>query len=332
MLFQEILNRISQLNILVVGDVMVDRYLNGTATRLCPEAPVPVLKIESVTMAPGGAANLAVNVKSLGAHASLLGVTGNDRYGRWLFRRLRAQGITFPEIRSRGRPTTIKTRIVAGQQMLLRIDRELPEPISPAQEAEILQKTAKLLPSAAVVVISDYAKGVVTASLAARLAALCRREKKKLIVDPKGPDYTKYSGANILTPNLREAEMAAGIEINGEDSLRRAGEILLAKTACEAVVITRGEKGATLIQPGAKVWNLPAVASAVFDVAGAGDTLVAALALALAAGCSLQEALAFGNLAAGVAVRKKGTSTVTAREIFDLLKTTPVPDYPFRHF
>lgn len=326
MLFQEILNRAGQLNVLVVGDVMVDRYINGTATRLCPEAPVPVLKIESVTIAPGGAANLAVNVKSLGAHASLLGVTGNDRYSRWLFRRLQAQGITFPEIRSRGRPTTLKTRIVAGQQMLLRIDRELPDSISPALEAEIVQRAGKLLPSAAVVVISDYAKGVVTASLAANLISLCRREKKKLIVDPKGTDYTKYSGADILTPNLREAEMATGIKINGEDSLRRAGEILLEKIACEAVVITRGEKGVTLIQPGTEIWNLPAVASAVFDVAGAGDTLVAALALALAAGCPLKEALAFGNLAAGVAVRKKGTSAVTAPEVLDLLKTTPVPD------
>ncbi len=318
--FEKIFSSGGQLHVLVVGDVMVDRYIYGIATRLCPEAPVPVLKIERVKLAPGGAANLAGNIQSLGGQAFLIGVTGRDRYGRWLSRRLRTQGVAFQEIRVRARPTTLKTRVMAGQQMLLRVDREQPAPISSAQEDEIIREARKILPSVQVAVISDYAKGVVTAPLAQRLVALCRQEEKTLIVDPKGTDYAKYSGANIITPNLKEAETAAGMPIADRDSLRRAGEIILKKTACQAVVITRGEKGSALIQPDTQVWHLPAVSSEVFDVAGAGDTLVAALAVALAGGCPLKEALTFGNLAAGAAVRKKGTALVTRRDIRDILE------------
>ncbi len=305
--------------ILIIGDLMADFYVCGKASKLCPEAPVPVIKIESTTLVPGGAANLAANIHSLGGLANLVGITGTDTFGQQLLTQLSALGIGISGIQSLDRPTTVKTRIMTQQQMVARTDHEDITPLPRQTEETLIQAIQDILPQIALVVISDYAKGVVSQTITKQVLTLCRIYHKACLVDPKGSNYRKYRGATIITPNLTEAEKATGISILDEASLRRAGQALLKLTGSSAVLITRGDQGLSIFQKNGEINHFPATASDIGDVIGAGDTLIASLAMAMAAGCDLLEACFVANVAAGLAVHKNGTAMVYLEELLDVL-------------
>jgi D-beta-D-heptose 7-phosphate kinase / D-beta-D-heptose 1-phosphate adenosyltransferase len=299
-------------HVLVIGDVMLDEYVIGAVSRISPEAPVPVLDVRSRYHSPGGAANVAMNIASLGATAYLAGVVGNDAAGHSLRRLLQANSIsTSYLVEDIDRGTISKTRIIAGQQQICRIDHEERTPMS---SAKLLASVDSALGRSSVVVLSDYAKGTLTDECCG--AIISRARGKQIIVDPKSKDFHKYSGCTLITPNLSEASAASGVSIDSEESLHRAGAQLLAQLPGTSVLITRGPDGMTLFQPaGAAPLAIPTQARKVFDVVGAGDTVVATVAVALAACVPLSEAVQLANIAAGLVVEKPGTATVTFEEL-----------------
>jgi D-beta-D-heptose 7-phosphate kinase/D-beta-D-heptose 1-phosphate adenosyltransferase len=302
--------------VLVIGDLMLDEYVWGEVRRISPEAPVPVVEVKRRTFAPGGASNTAANVVALGGSPLVFGVVGADGAGDRLRAALEQSGIGVDGVCvDAGRATTSKTRIVAHSQQMVRMDCEERAPLSAGLEEELLAKIARQLPDADGVVISDYAKGVVTPSLAKQVIRLARAAGKPTVVDPKGSDYSKYRGATVVKPNAFEAERCVKQEITGEASLREVAARLLEVLGDSAVLITRGAEGMTLFQTGAAPVHVPTVARSVFDVTGAGDTVASTLALGLAAGGSLEQAMLLANLAAGVVVGKVGTATVTFAEL-----------------
>jgi D-beta-D-heptose 7-phosphate kinase/D-beta-D-heptose 1-phosphate adenosyltransferase len=304
-------------HVLVVGDVMLDEYVMGAVSRISPEAPVPVLDVRSRYCSAGGAANVAMNIVSLGATVSLAGTMGDDAAGNSLWRLLQEKGIGDEcLVESPGRGTISKTRIIAGQQQICRIDHEERSPIGAELLAELLKRIARPLGFCNVVVLSDYAKGVLTDACCEQIIALAQGAGKPVIVDPKSKDFRKYLGCNVITPNQHEAAVASGVAIESEETLQEAGAKLMRDLPGAAVLITRGPEGMALFQDGAdRPLTIPTEARKVFDVVGAGDTVVAALAVALGAGESLPEAVRIANLAAGIVVEKPGTATVTFDEL-----------------
>ena len=300
--------------VLVLGDVMLDRYWWGTVSRISPEAPVPVVHKLRSTLAPGGAANVAANIASLGGSPVLVGVTGADEAARELSAALQEHGIS-PEhlLVDPGRPTTVKTRIVAYSQHVVRVDEEDTSPISPSLAARVIERLVTLLASVDLLIISDYAKGLLTPELLHQVIRYACDHGCRVIVDPKGTDYSRYNGAYLLSPNRMEALTAAGLPPDHQpDSVTHAGTRLLETLAVEAVLITQGKAGMTLFEHDRGPMHIPAVARTVYDVTGAGDTVIAALGLALAARASLPVAVQLANLAAGLAVEQVGTVAVTA--------------------
>ncbi len=311
-----VIGRLSGARVLVVGDVMMDEYLWGRVTRISPEAPVPVVETTNSTFLLGGAANVAHNVLSLGGRVALAGVVGDDAMGRRLLdglaeKGLRSEGLVVEE----GRPTTVKTRIIAHQQQVVRVDREARAEVSSDSQRKILRFLQEAIRGCPIVVVSDYAKGVVTPGLMKDLLNLAAREGARVLVDPKVPHLPRYHGCSILTPNHLEAAQASGIPIEDATGLAQAGRSLLARLQCEAVLITRGEQGMSLFEQGGRETHLPTVARQVFDVTGAGDTVVGTLGLALSAGASLQEGARLANFAAGIVVGVVGTATVAPEEL-----------------
>jgi D-beta-D-heptose 7-phosphate kinase/D-beta-D-heptose 1-phosphate adenosyltransferase len=299
--------------ILVIGDVMLDRFVAGTANRVSPEAPIPVLLIEEESAMPGGAANVACNIASLGGEAVLVGVTGADRAGQELKAILEKTGIFADLLEIKNRKTTQKIRYIAGQQQLLRADIEQSDPVGGKALEEIIRRH---LPRADAVVLSDYAKGVLSAELLSHVIAEARKTGKPVIVDPKSADIGRYDGASVITPNHRDAAAASGVEGSENDAAAAQAQAILGKVPhAGAVVVTRGSHGMTLAERGKAVAHYPAAAREVFDVSGAGDTVIATLALALAAGHSLDEAAIFANAAAGIVVGKRHTATLTLAEL-----------------
>ncbi len=296
--------------VLVVGDVMLDRYWHGKATRVSPEAPVPIVQIVNEEERPGGAANVALNIAALGSAATLLGVIGDDNHGTSLKTRLNAAGVYCDFIVCKGKPTVTKLRVISQHQQLIRLDIE--EQFVAEDIKGIVGKFAALLENAQVLVISDYGKG--TLLDVATLISLARKRKIPIIVDPKGSDFTKYSGATLITPNLAEFESVVGHCAN-EQALVTKGLQMIADLQLQALLITRGEHGITLLRPQSPELHLPARAQEVFDVTGAGDTVVSVLAACLAAGTSMPEATALANLAAGLVVGKLGTAAISAPEL-----------------
>ncbi len=296
--------------VLVVGDVMLDRYWHGKATRVSPEAPVPIVQIVNEEERPGGAANVALNIAALGSAATLLGVIGDDNHGTSLKTRLNAAGVYCDFIVCKGKPTVTKLRVISQHQQLIRLDIE--EQFVAEDIKGIVGKFAALLENAQVLVISDYGKG--TLLDVATLISLARKRKIPIIVDPKGSDFTKYSGATLITPNLAEFESVVGHCAN-EQALVTKGLQMIADLQLQALLITRGEHGITLLRPQSPELHLPARAQEVFDVTGAGDTVVSVLAACLAAGTSMSEATALANLAAGLVVGKLGTAAISAPEL-----------------
>jgi D-beta-D-heptose 7-phosphate kinase/D-beta-D-heptose 1-phosphate adenosyltransferase len=318
---RRLLEAMSRRRVLVVGDVMLDEFLWGKVARISPEAPVPVVEVQRQSYHAGGAGNVAVNVRALGGAATLLAVVGRDAAAETLHERLAAAGIeTSLASADGGRPTTVKTRIIAHQQQIVRADREQSEPIPRALEDELLRRFRKALPQAHALVVSDYQKGVVTPRVMRALVAGARRRRLPLLVDPKVRHFKLYRGADLITPNQQEAEQATGIRIRSQADLAAAGARILRQLRCRAVLVTRGEHGMALFQRGARPLQIDATAREIFDVTGAGDTVIATLALALAARAPLPLAARLANHAAGVVVGKLGTASVAPDELLAALR------------
>ena len=297
-------------HVLVVGDVMLDRYWYGTTSRISPEAPVPVVMVGESEERPGGAGNVALNVVSLGGRADLMGLIGDDDAGSALVRSLENAGVgchfeIAPEL-----GTVSKLRIISRQQQMIRLDFE--GGFHRVDGGPLTARFEALLPACAAVVLSDYGKG--TLSQTERLIDLANTAGKRVLVDPKGSDFTRYRGATIITPNLEEFTAVAGHCRTEEELLAKAGS-LREELRLDAILITRGERGMTLVRSGEPALDFPTRAREVFDVTGAGDTVIASLAAGLAAGLDVAEATALSNLAAGVVVGKLGTASATVGEL-----------------
>lgn len=302
------------MRILVVGDLMIDHYLWGSCERISPEAPVQVVDIAKETTVLGGAGNVINNLKSLGADVSVASVLGNDDNGNELLSMLEAIDVdTGNIVLQKGRSTSKKSRVIAVSQQILRYDRESKEDIEPRSQQAILLSLENTMRDFDAVILSDYGKGVLTAELCGSIIALARKHNKKVLVDPKGKDFSKYRGAYLLTPNKKEAQLATGIEIKDNATLEEA--LLKLKSECDLDVslITLSEDGIATYDEALHV--SPTVAQEVFDVTGAGDTVIASLAYALSEGKDIKAACKFANLAAGVVVGKIGSATVTLDEI-----------------
>ncbi len=302
--------RFDQAQVLVVGDVMLDRYWHGATSRISPEAPVPVVKVEQAEDRPGGAANVALNIAALGAGVSLTGLVGKDEAAGALVETMAAANVhsDFQVIESH--PTITKLRVISRHQQLIRMDFEDGFAVSDA--AALSEKALQLLSPVGALILSDYAKGALADPqpliLAAKAAGI------PVLVDPKGSDFSRYRGATLLTPNLHEFEAIVGPCAN-EQELVSKGEQLMHQHDLQALLVTRGEHGMTLLRPGEQELHLPARAQEVFDVTGAGDTVISVLAASLAAGEALPQAVALANLAAGIVVAKLGTASISAPEL-----------------
>ncbi|MBI5894282.1 MAG: D-glycero-beta-D-manno-heptose-7-phosphate kinase [Deltaproteobacteria bacterium] len=316
-----ILNNFKRQRILVVGDLMLDHFIWGRVSRISPEAPVPVVKVVSENMMLGGAANVANNISSLNSHVLLCGVVGDDEGGKSFVNELKKKNMsTDALIIDKKRPTIIKTRIIAHHQQVVRFDRESDDYLNLDTTKKILDYVKKKIAGIDGVVISDYAKGIVSRELVDEIAAVAKGKNKIVAVDPKVSHFDFYKSVTVVTPNNDEASRASGIEIKDNASLLRAGEILLNKLGSDAVLITRGEHGMSLFEKDGSITHIPTVAQEVYDVTGAGDTVISVFTIALAAGATLKEAAVISNFAAGIVVGKVGTATVTPEELKGALK------------
>ncbi|OQX28152.1 MAG: bifunctional heptose 7-phosphate kinase/heptose 1-phosphate adenyltransferase [Desulfobacteraceae bacterium IS3] len=302
--------------ILVIGDLMLDEYVWGDVERISPEAPVQIVSVRSEDDTLGGAGNVVNNLAALGAKVSVAGVIGDSDNGKCLLGKLRELGADVGGvIQEHGRLTTRKTRVIAANQHVLRIDRESRKEISGQTLEQITEFVEKKISESDAVLISDYGKGLLTNTLLSRLIAVAKYHGKITIADPKGLDFSKYSGVYVLTPNKKEAALASGIDIADEISLLEAGKRLLEKTGIENLLITCGKDGMMLFERDKAPHKIIAEARQVYDVSGAGDTVAAVLGLALASGMSLEAGAALANTAAGIVVGKLGTATVSREEL-----------------
>jgi len=312
------ISKFKDVRIMVIGDLMVDEYIWGSVSRISPEAPVPVVSVTSESLRLGGAGNVVNNIQALGGKVWLGGVVGNDEMGRKVTNDLRKMNVgTQGVIVEADRITTVKTRIVAHHQQVVRYDREVVQAIQPENVKQILRLLEERLDELDAVLISDYGKGVICAPLMERVRSLTLRAGKILAVDPKVKNIPLFQQVTIITPNHYEAAEAAGRWIQNEEDLLAVGRTLLERLQAKSVLITRGERGMTLFQEGGEVTDIPTVAKEVFDVTGAGDTVISVLTLALAAGASAKEAAMLSNYAAGIVVGEVGTATLKASELED---------------
>jgi D-beta-D-heptose 7-phosphate kinase/D-beta-D-heptose 1-phosphate adenosyltransferase len=301
--------------VLVVGDAMLDEFVWGKVARISPEAPVPVVEVTRESFHLGGACNVAGNLRDLGGEATVVGVVGRDAAGAKMRQALADAGIDDGLVDDETRPTTVKTRIIAHHQQVVRADRERAEDVDGALETEILARIRSALPGCRALILSDYQKGVLTPRLMKALLALARRARLPVLVDPKVRHFALYRGVALITPNLLEAERATGVRIRNDHDLERAGRGILKALGCGAALITQGEHGMSLFPKDARTVHIPTAAREVYDVTGAGDTVIATLGLALAAGASLTQSAALANYAAGVVVGKLGTATASPAEV-----------------
>lgn len=308
----ELIESFSKVKVLIVGDVMLDRYWWGSVNRISPEAPVPIVKLDKTSAAAGGAANVAANVVGLGAETILIGLIGKDAEAINLSNILKESGISSDYlIALDNRQTSVKTRIIAHSQQVVRVDDENNSPISDAEAERIFETIENSIEDSDIVIVSDYAKGFLTDKLLSRLITKCTSLTKKILVDPKGKDYTKYTGATLLTPNQKEATEACGFEDFEENIVEKAGKTLLERISTDSILITQGEKGMTLFQNDGQIYRFDALARNVYDVTGAGDTVIATLGVAIGAGLNFFEASRIANIAAGLVVEQIGTTAIT---------------------
>jgi D-beta-D-heptose 7-phosphate kinase/D-beta-D-heptose 1-phosphate adenosyltransferase len=302
--------------VLVVGDMMVDEFIWGAVERVSPEAPVPVVDIVRETFHPGGAGNVVVNIKTLGGEVYPAGVIGQDREGETFLSDLRKNGIeTDGLICDSHRPTTLKTRIIAHSQQMIRVDREKKGMIGEDILKSLISYIQQTISKVSTVVISDYGKGVIGEELLEELIPICKKHDVVSIVDPKIGNFGHYKGVSVITPNHYEAQDLTGIMIEDEKSLLSCMNAIMHRINCETVIVTRGEKGMSMLMNDSSIFHIPTKAREVYDVTGAGDTVVAALALALSSGGCMKEAVILANYAAGLVVEKVGTATVTREEL-----------------
>lgn len=318
----QILNNFKKAAVLVIGDLVMDQFIWGKVRRISPEAPVPVVEVNSESLMLGGAANVVNNIHSLGGKVLVCGVIGKDDMGKNLIHELRLKGIASDGvIVENNRPTSVKTRIIAHSQQVVRFDREKKDKIELDTMQTIVDYAKEKIDFVNVVVISDYAKGVISEDLVEEIIAIARKKNKPVAVDPKVSHFDFYKDATIVTPNNDEASQASGVDIENDKSLLRAGEVLLNKLGSDAVLITRGEHGMSLFENSGSITHIPTVAQEVYDVSGAGDTVIGTVALCLASGANFREAAVISNFAAGIVVGKVGTATVAPKELKDAMET-----------
>ncbi len=318
--YKKILRELKNRKILVIGDLILDHYIWGKVNRISPEAPVPIVEVTDENFLLGGASNVAHNIAALGGHVTLVGVAGNDRGGEILRKMLTEKGIECGGVFWSSRPTTVKTRVIAHSQQMVRFDRE----DSARVEGKVLKGLVDYIHGETSihdsVIISDYRKGVISSDLVREVLRKTRPKDIFVAVDPKVGHFHCYKNVSLITPNVSEASIASGIEIRDEKSLLRAGKTLLRKIPCDAVLITRGEHGMSLFTKD-KVVHIPTVAKNVYDVTGAGDTVIATFALSHAAGADMTESAVIANHAAGIVVGEVGTAVVTPEKLLNSLET-----------
>ena len=318
---RQYIQRFPQASVLVVGDLILDHYVMGRVSRISPEAPVPVVHVESESLRLGGAANVFNNILALGAKADLCGVIGADESGRLLMKELGNKrsgrgGVVIDH----DRPTTRKSRVIAHNQQIVRYDVEGRHELKGVLQRRILRYVESRLRELSCLVISDYAKGVITASLMADITRLATLRQIPVVVDPKVEHFGFYKGVTVVTPNHLEATQAAGLHGDHDQIMDEAGATIRQRLGCHAVLITRGEKGMSLYEGEGASWHLPTQARQVYDVTGAGDTVIGTLALALSTGASIKEGAILANHAAGIVVGMVGTATVTPQQLSEALE------------
>ncbi len=302
--------------VVVIGDVMLDVYLKGAVARISPEAPIPVVEInEKDRKIPGGAANVAANITALGGRAAIIGVMGKDSAGKELARQLKNRKVeTSGLLALPDRPTTEKTRVIAHTQQVVRIDREVKAALTEKQQDHVVQKAVHAIRQADGVIFEDYNKGLLTPCVIRRIISFAKSQKKIITVDPKFQNFFEFRGVTVMKPNLKEVREALGTEAQG-DNHEAIGFRVMKRLKCQSVVLTRGEHGMTLFEGNHPPRTIPTVAREVYDVSGAGDTVIATLTLALTAGAPLIQAATLANYAAGIEVGKLGVATVSAGEL-----------------
>ena len=329
----DILASFYRARVLVLGDVMLDRFVYGSVERTSPEAPVPVMALERTSDMPGGAANVARNVAALGSRVELIGLVGADAAAEELRRHLAdVSGLEAHLIADAARPTTTKTRYVADRQQILRTDVELASPVAAAGEAALLERFTRALGSADIVILSDYGKGALSDAVTAGAIAAATAAGKPVLVDPKSRSFAKYRGASVLTPNQHELQSACGHDCSTDEQVEDAARQILAQGICATVVATRGKQGMSIVPAHGAALHIRTVASEVYDVTGAGDTAVAAMAVGLANGADIGNVARLANVAAGIVVGKYGTATATPDEILARLSSmedTTAPESRF---
>ncbi len=309
------IDKYKDVKILVVGDVMLDIFIYGKVNRISPEAPVPVVEVVKETMMPGGAANVAKNLKILGVSVTIAGIIGKDEQGKILKEELEKHNIDCSLLKEDGRSTSVKTRIIGHHQQMVRFDKESKAKLSNENTEKFCKYIEDKIQDVDGIIISDYGKGMITENLLKHLTKLCKEKNKILNVDPKIENFDFYSNVTCLTPNNKEASEASKIKIEDEESLIKCGNHILNKLNSEALLITRGSQGMTLFVKDDEPCHIKAVAKEVFDVTGAGDTVISVLTASLCAGADLREATILSNAAAGIVVAKVGTATVTTDEL-----------------
>lgn len=316
-----LVNNMQQKRVLVVGDLLLDKYIWGNVDRVSPEAPVAIVGVEKETYVPGGAANVANNIVAVGGKAQLMGIMGNDKAKETFIKELEKRGIGTTHILiDEKRPTIQKVRIMAQQQQLLRVDHENTSYVENKKEEEFLQHLEAAKGSFDAIIVSDYAKGVVTEGLMKGILAFCKINNIGLIVDPKPKHKNFYAGASVITPNHKEACELAGVSPTNEDNQILGVGKKIQQDLQTNVILTRGEKGITIFESGQEPITIQTNAKEVYDVTGAGDTVVAIASLALCAGATLTQAATVANSAAGIVVGKLGTATVSAQEVVEAIQ------------
>ena len=317
---RQYISRFPQTSVLVIGDLILDHYIWGRVSRISPEAPVPVVHVDSESLRLGGAANVFNNILALGGNADLCGVIGSDESGRMFLKELGSTrsgrgGVVIDH----DRPTTRKSRVIAHNQQIVRYDVERRAELKPAMQRRILRYVESRLRELSCLVVSDYAKGVVSATLMSELTRLAALRGIPLVVDPKVEHFSYYKGATVITPNHLEATQAAGVHGDDDQATNEAGAIIRQRLGCQSVLITRGEKGMSLYEGDGVSWHIPTQARQVYDVTGAGDTVVGTLALALSTGASMRDAAVLANHAACVVVGMVCTATLSAQQLSEAI-------------
>lgn len=320
MSYKKILNEFRKKRLLVIGDLILDHYIWGKVNRISPEAPVPIVEVTHENFLLGGASNVANNIVALGGQATIIGIIGNDRAGEILLNILKEKGIQHSGVFQCARPTTVKTRVIAHNQQVVRFDKEDRSNVEGKTLKSIFELIHRCVPEHDAVIISDYKKGVVSAELVKEVLKCSKPANIFVSVDPKVGHFHYYKDVSLITPNLSEASIASGIEIKDEKSLINAGRALLRKVQCNAVLLTRGADGMSLFEK-ERVVHIPTVAKSVYDVTGAGDTVIAAFTLAYVAGADMEKAAVIANHAAGIVVSKVGTAVATHEQLYKSLNS-----------